>query len=108
MGETDADGLAVWPGEIVTEALSVPVEEGVAKPLLVVVTDWLTLGLPLKVHGVFESIGEFVLDANGDLVYTEAVKLEVSEGILLEVCVLTTVLDIEAEAVTDFETILAD
>jgi hypothetical protein len=103
VAEPDTDGLSVWPGETVTEALSVPVEEGLAKPLAVVISELLPLPLPLKVHGVCEPTAELVLDTNGDLVAAEAVKLVVAEAIPDEVCVLTTVLVIDADAVTDFD-----
>ena len=85
-------------------------KEGVAKPLALVETEGLSLGLPLiEAHVVCESKAELVLDAKGDLVAAEAVKLVVAEATPDEVCVLTTVLEIEAEAVTDFDrTALAD
>lgn len=43
---------------------------------------------------------ETVLDMPGDLVIADAVKLAVAVAAPDEVCVLTTVLEIEAEAVT--------
>lgn len=52
---------------------------------------------------VCETVLETVLDTNGDLVIADAVKLAVAVAAPDEVCVLTTVLEIEAEAVTDLD-----
>jgi hypothetical protein len=81
------------------------VEEGVAKPVAVVISE--LLPLPLIEAILCETVLELVLIASGDLV-TDAVKLAVAVAIPDEVCVLTTVLEIEAEIVTDFETTDAD
>ena len=79
-------------------------KEGVAKLVALALTDWLTLELPLiEAAGVCEPKAELVLDTNGDLVYTDAVKLPVAVAAPDEVCVLTTVLEIEAEDVTDLD-----
>ena len=116
-GVADTDVLPVWSGESVCiegvgNVVLVPVndaKEGVAKLVSLVLTDWLTLALPLKVHGDCEPTAELVLDTNGDLVAAEAVKLVVAEAAPDEVCDLTTVLVIEAEAETDFDrTAVAD
>ncbi len=80
-------------------------EEGVAKPVAVVISE--LLPLPLIEAILCETVLELVLIASGDLV-TDAVKLAVAVAIPDEVCVLTTVLEIEAEIVTDFETTDAD
>jgi hypothetical protein len=84
------------------------VEEGVAKPVAVVISELLPLPLPLIEARLCEEIPDVLFDASGDLVYTDAVKLAVAVAIPDEVCVLTTVLEIEAETVTDFETTDAD
>jgi hypothetical protein len=81
------------------------VEEGVAKPVALVISE--LLPLPLIEARLCEEIPDVLFDASGDLV-TDAVKLAVAVAIPDEVCVLTTVLEIEAETVTDFETTDAD
>lgn len=80
-------------------------EEGVAKPVALVISE--LLPLPLIEARLCEEIPDVLFDASGDLV-TDAVKLAVAVAIPDEVCVLTTVLEIEAETVTDFETTDAD
>ena len=52
---------------------------------------------------VCETVLETVLDMPGDLVIADAVKLAVAVAAPDEVGVLTTVLEIEAEAVTDLD-----
>lgn len=68
------------------------------------------MALPLiEAHVVCETVLETVLDMPGDLVIADAVKLVVAVAAPDEVCVLTTVLEIEAEAVTDLDrTAVAD
>jgi hypothetical protein len=81
------------------------VEEGVAKPVALVISE--LLPLPLIEAILCEEIPDLLFDVSGDLVI-DAVKLAVDVAIPDEVCVLITVLEIEAETVTDFETTDAD
>ena len=80
--------------------------EGVAKPVALIISELLPLPLPL-IERLCEEISDEVFDASGDLV-TDPVKLVVAVAIPDEVCVLSMVLEIEAETVTDFETTDAD
>ena len=78
--------------------------EGVAKPVALVISELLPGPL---IERLCEEMPDVLFDASGDLV-TDPVKLAVAVAIPDEVCVLSTVLEIEAETVTDFETTDAD
>ena len=71
--------------------------------LVTVKTDGLTLGLPLKVHGVSETLVELVLDASGDLLVEADVKLADLLANPDEVCVLSAVREIDADIDSDFD-----
>lgn len=85
-------------------------KEGVAKPLALVVSELLPLPLPLIEAKLCEAMPDVLFDASGDLVTNaEPVKLELADPTVVEVCDLSAVFEVDADADTDFETpVVAD